>query len=159
MKQALEILVVATLLKEQQRRIFQSEHRHSGHHGIGHGVTAIGFVARIGKKFRSQANLPNERIKGKMSPCLGRNGIWVQHERDSEDVFAEALQVPLRAAMIHQLPLNACPSQKKSELKLLAEQAYETLAVIAAVLPQNQNAFGAAGNCCLVDRIKADCAV
>jgi hypothetical protein len=36
--------------------------------------------------------------------------------------------------MIHQLSLNACPSQKESELKLLAEQAYETLAVIAADL-------------------------
>jgi hypothetical protein len=104
--------------------------------------------ARIRKTFRSQANLPNERIKGKMFPCLGRNGIWVQHEEDSEDMFVIALQVPLRAAMIGQLQLNARPSQKKSGLKLLAEQAYETLAVIAAVLPQIQNAFGTGKNCC-----------
>jgi hypothetical protein len=82
-KQALHILVVATLLKEQQRRIFQSKHRHGGHHGIGHGVRAIGLVACIRKLLRSQANLPNERIKGKMLPCLGRNGIRVQHEEDS----------------------------------------------------------------------------
>ena len=114
-KKALHILVVATFLKGQQRRIFQGEHREGGHHGIGDGVTAIGFVARIRKLLGAQANLPNERIKGKMPPCFGRNGIGVQHERDSEDVFAIALQVPLRAAMIHQLPLNACPSQKKSE--------------------------------------------
>ena len=46
-KQALHILVVATFLKEQQRRIFQGEQREGGHHGIGHGVTAIGCVARI----------------------------------------------------------------------------------------------------------------
>ena len=48
-KQALHILVVATFLKEQQRRIFQSEQRESGHHGIGHGVTAMGFFACIGQ--------------------------------------------------------------------------------------------------------------
>ena len=112
-KQALDILVVATLLKEQQRRIFQSEHRDGGHHGIGHGILAIGFVARLRKLLRAQANLPNERIKGKMSPCLGRNGIWVQHERDSEDVFRDRPASPLRAAMIHQLPFNTCPTKKK----------------------------------------------
>jgi hypothetical protein len=62
-------------------------------------------------------------------------------------MFAIALQVPLRAAMIRQFQLDARPSQKKSGLKLLAEQAYETLAVIAAVLPQIQNVFGTGQNC------------
>jgi len=113
-KQVLDILVVATFLKEQQRRIFQSEQRDGGHHGIGHGVLAIGFVARLRKLLGSQANLPNERIQGKMFPSLGRNSIWVQHEGDSEDMFAIALQVPLRAVKIQQLSFNACRSQKTS---------------------------------------------
>ena len=39
------------------------------------------------------------------------------------------------------------PPKRKVNIKLLAKQAYETLAMIAAVLPQNQNAFGAAKNC------------
>ena len=37
--------------------------------------------------------------------------------------------------------------------KLLAEQSYETLAVLAAVFPQNQNAFGAATNCCRTGKV------
>ncbi len=40
------------------------------------------------------------------------------------------------------------PLKRKVNIKTLAWQAYETLAAIAAVLPQNQNAFGAAKNCC-----------
>ena len=43
------------------------------------------------------------------------------------------------------------PLKRKVNSKTLAWQAYETLAAIAAVLPQNQNAFGAAKNCCYVE--------
>jgi hypothetical protein len=73
----------------------------------------------------------------------------VQHEGDSEDMFAIALQVPLRAvkissAFIQRLPL---PKDKCSIKLLLAEQSCEAPAVIAAVLPKNQNAFSAAKNC------------
>ena len=39
------------------------------------------------------------------------------------------------------------PPKRKVNTELLARQAYETLAIIAAVLPPNQNAFGAAKNC------------
>ena len=112
-KQALDILVVATLLKEQQRRIFQSEHRDGGHHGIGHGILAIGFVARLRKLLRAQANLPNERIKGKMSPCLGRNGIWVQHERDSEDVFRDRPASPSASSHDSSASIQYVSHQKK----------------------------------------------
>ena len=83
-KQALHILVVATFLKGQQRRVFQGEYGHRGHHGIGHGVTAIGFVSGIRKLLRLQANLANERIERKVPSCLGRNGIGVQHEETPE---------------------------------------------------------------------------
>jgi len=41
------------------------------------------------------------------------------------------------------------PPQRQLNIKLLpAWLAYETLAVIAAILPSNQNASGAIGNCC-----------
>jgi len=43
------------------------------------------------------------------------------------------------------LPL---PKDKCSIKLLLAEQSCETPAVIAAVLPKDQNAFGAPKNCC-----------
>jgi len=59
-------------------------------------------------------------------------------------VFAIALQVPLRAVKIRQLPLMLA----QVNIKLLpAWLAYETLAVIAAILPSNQNASGAIENC------------
>jgi hypothetical protein len=38
------------------------------------------------------------------------------------------------------------PPKRQVNIKLLAEQSYETLAVLAAVFPQNQNAFGTAKN-------------
>ena len=64
-------------------------------------------------------------------------------------MFAIALQVPLRAVKIRQLPLMLAPPQRQVNIKLLpAWLAYETLAVIAAILPSNQNASGAIGNCC-----------
>ena len=64
-------------------------------------------------------------------------------------MFAIALQVPLRAVKIRQLPLMLAPPQRQLNIKLLpAWLAYETLAVIAAILPSNQNASGAIGNCC-----------
>ena len=43
------------------------------------------------------------------------------------------------------------PPKRKVNVKLLARQAYETLAIIAAVLPYNHNTFGAAQNCCTID--------
>jgi hypothetical protein len=43
-------------------------------------------------------------------PSLERNSIWVQHKGDSEDMFAIALQVPLRAVKIRQLSFKACHS-------------------------------------------------
>ena len=59
-------------------------------------------------------------------------------------MFAIALQVPLRAVKIRQLPLMLA----QVNIKLLpAWLAYETLAVIAAILPSNQKASGAIGNC------------
>ena len=64
-------------------------------------------------------------------------------------MFAIALQVPLRAVKIRQLPLMLAPPKRQVNIKLLpAWLAYETLAVTAAILPSNQNASGAIGNCC-----------
>jgi len=41
------------------------------------------------------------------------------------------------------------PPKRQVNIKLLpAWLAYETLAVIAAISPSNQNASGAIGNCC-----------
>ena len=64
-------------------------------------------------------------------------------------MFAIALQVSLRAVKIRQLPLMFAPPKRQVNIELLtAWLAYETLAVIAAILPSNQNASGAIGNCC-----------
>jgi hypothetical protein len=83
-----------------------------------------------------------------MSSCLGRNSIWVQHQGDSGDMFANALQVPLRAVKIHPLPFNTIPPKRQLSIKLLlASQAYETPAVIAAFLTEKQNTSDATGNC------------
>jgi hypothetical protein len=109
-KEAFHIGIVAAFFKGQQRRIFQGEQGEGGHHGIGHRVTTIGSVAWIRQLLGAQANLSNQRIEGKMSSRLGSNGIGVQHEENSRDLFTIAQQVPLRAVKIHQLPLNACPS-------------------------------------------------
>ena len=99
---------ITAFMKGQQGRIFQGEHRHRGHHGIGDGKNAILFVARIRKLLGSLANLLNERIEREMSPRfgreislrLGRNGSRVQHEGDSQNVSVFALHVPMRAAKI-----------------------------------------------------------
>ena len=41
----------------------------------------MGFIARLWKLFRSQTNLSNERIEGKMFACFGRNDVWGLHVR------------------------------------------------------------------------------
>ena len=65
-------------------------------------------------------------------------------------MFANALQVPLRAVKIHPLPFNTIPPKRQVSIKLLlASQAYETPAVIAAFLTEKQNTSDATGNCCL----------
>ena len=64
-------------------------------------------------------------------------------------MFANALQVPLRAVKIHPLPFNTIPPKRQLSIKLLlASQAYETPAVIAAFLTEKQNTSDATGNCC-----------
>ena len=63
-------------------------------------------------------------------------------------MFANALQVPLRAVKIHPLPFNTIPPKRQLSIKLLlASQAYETPAVIAAFLTEKQNTSDATGNC------------
>ena len=66
-------------------------------------------------------------------------------------MFANALQVPLRAVKIHPLPFNTIPPKRQVSIKLLlASQAYETPAVIAAFLTEKQNTSDATGNCCYI---------
>jgi hypothetical protein len=64
------------------------------------------------------------------------------------DLFANALQVPLRAIKIQPLPFNTIPPKRQGTIKLLlAWPTYETPAVIAAIFPENQNSSDATGNC------------